>query len=81
MLIKRDAQGLPIRLIVLAVIALIIIIVVVFIFSNESSKIVSKLESCGSKGGDCTSEQLCSNGKILYDIDCWDSSKVCCVSI
>jgi len=79
MLKKRDAQGLSIRMIVLAVLALIVLIVVITIYSQENEKIIGSLKSCGAKGGTC--ESACGGGRIFYDIDCGDSSKVCCVNI
>jgi len=79
MLKKRDAQGLSITFIIVAVLGLIVLVILLVIFTKESGKSVSALESCGARGGDCVSEQECEGTKIPNV--CKDRTEICCVNI
>jgi hypothetical protein len=87
MLKKRNAQGLPIRVIVLAIIGLIVLVVLIIMFSKESGKSVSVLGSCETRGGNCD-KSTCDDGeREIVGAQCKDSDgkiitgKTCCVSI
>ena len=76
MLRKIKAQGLAIRVIILAVIGLIVLVVVIAIFTKESSKTVETLGSCALRGGGCKDD--CSPGKIMPGIECEEEDDICC---
>lgn len=80
MLEKRKAQGLPLRFIILAVLALVVIIVVITIYFQENEKISGSLESCASKGGICKKTVDCSSEKIISGDYC-GTGMVCCAQI
>jgi len=86
MLEKRKAQGLPLRFIILAVLALVVIIVVISIYFQENENINDSLKSCGAKGGICVEkekpggERFCPYEKEISGVDC-GAEKVCCAQI
>jgi flagellar basal body-associated protein FliL len=53
MLKNRKSQGLPIQVIIIAVIGLFVLAVSLYIFSTQSGKAASSLESCYTRGGEC----------------------------
>ena len=80
MLKKRDAQGLSIQIIIIAIIGLIVLVVVLAIFNTESGRSVKTLESCGARGGECKLPNNCEGGTKIPNI-CPDKNRICCVKI
>ena len=68
MLEKRDAQGLSITMIIVAVLGLIVLVVMIVIFTKESGKNVDILESCGARGGECKGLNSCIGGTKIPNI-------------
>ena len=83
MLKKRDAQGLSIQIIILVVIGLIVLVVLIAIFTKETGRTVSTLESCGVRGGTCKLGGTCDDGREIIGTDCESKTpkKICCVRI
>ena len=85
MLKKRDAQGLSITMIIVAVLGLIVLVVMIVIFTKESGKNIDILESCGARGGICENPGSCIGGTQIPEI-CQKNTgpgvqKICCVRI
>jgi len=50
---NTKAQGLPLNVIIIAVIALLVLVVIVWIFSGKTSQFTKGIATCESKGGKC----------------------------
>ncbi len=73
MLKKRDAQGLSINVIIIAVIALVVLIVLVAIFTDRLgifSRGVSELETCKGLGGECKVACGVDEERVFGALDC-----------
>ncbi|MFH0867797.1 MAG: hypothetical protein V1831_00635 [Candidatus Woesearchaeota archaeon] len=82
MLKKRDAQGLSIQVVILAVIALIVLVVIVAIFTRETGRTSSALESCEGRGGECMATiDLCGQGRIMPGVECPKEKRFCCYTV
>lgn len=79
MIKKRDAQGLSINIMILAVIGLVVLVVVLFIFTKESNRTVNTLESCEGRGGTCRDAPCPTGHKKIPFIECEDGLKICCI--
>lgn len=80
-IIYKKSQGLPINVIILAVLGLAVLIVLIIIFSSQTGKNVSILESCAGKAGNCR-DKGCLEGEIQTTIGkCSPDTKVCCIKI
>ena len=84
MLKKRNAD-LSISVIILVVLGLIVLLVMVTIFSNQSGKTFTALNSCESRGGSCVSESSCSDGTKIPNIcpqgTVGTTNIICCVKV
>ena len=88
--IKRKAQGMPINVIIIAVLALIVLVVLVAIFTGRVRIFSETLQSCTAKQGRCEPYDgtfpKCpsSNQAVITNTEC-DSKKeiklICCVQV
>ena len=84
MLKRRDAQGLPINVIILAVIGLVVLVILIVMFSKKSGESIKIIESCDSRGGDCKLEKDgCGASEFkIAGVKCPDKDgekQICCV--
>ena len=77
------AQGMPLNIIIIAVILLIVLVVILSIFSGNISKFSKDLQSCGSRGGRCeTKEKECPSGEIKIEgAKCAKNTEICCIRV
>ena len=80
MLKKRNAVGLPVNVIILAVIALVVLIVVIAIFTSKTGESVGTLNKCESRGGECQASGEDCKGPKIPNI-CPTEGDVCCITI
>jgi len=79
--INRRSQGMPVNVIIIAVLALIVLVVLTVIFTGRVRIFSSTLESCQAKQGQCENGQLCSGNKaLIINTDC-KTPQVCCVQV
>lgn len=83
----RKSQGMPINVIIIAALALVVLFVLIMIFTNQTGKTVSSLESCAGKQGQCK-EKCESNEALVVNTDCSKLAKdkkskedKCCVQV
>jgi hypothetical protein len=50
---NKKCQGMPLNVIIIAVICLLVLIVLIFIFTGKSGQFTKGVESCASKGATC----------------------------
>jgi len=96
MLKKRDAQGMSIRVIIIAVIAILILFALVVMFDRQKDRTETTLASCFAKGGGCVDKGKCIDGEELTEVKCEPEidygndeeynnpitiEKVCCVTL
>jgi len=83
MLKKRNAQGLSINVIIILVIGLVVLAVSIYIFTTQSGKAATSLDSCYTRGGDCkTNEVKCTGSEIrIYNVECPNENPICCINI
>lgn len=74
---KKRAEGLPINMIILAILALAVLVVFIVIFTKTSGNFSSTINSCESKGGECVQENQCQYQKTGFT--CLDK-QVCCIN-
>ena len=74
---KKRAEGLPINMIILAILALAVLVVFIVIFTKTSGNFSSVVASCDSKGGECMQENQCQYQKT--SLTCPDK-QVCCIN-
>ncbi|RME78673.1 hypothetical protein D6774_00345 [Candidatus Woesearchaeota archaeon] len=81
----RKAQGLPLNVIILAVLGIIVLVVLVFIFSDKASN-VNAASACENNNGDCFDKgETCGKGDakdypVRSFLDCPDD-QLCCQKI
>ena len=80
MMKNKKSQSLSINVIIIAALGLIVLFVLIAIFSGQTSKTVSTLESCGGAGGRCAFR--CSETEIEKpNTKCTPSTQKCCIKI
>jgi hypothetical protein len=52
-MIKKKAQGMPITVIIIAVLALLVLVILALVFTGGLSKWLTKTSDCENKGGMC----------------------------
>ena len=81
---NRKSQGMPINVIIIAALGLIVLFVLILIFTNQTGKSVSSLQSCGGIAGRCTDA-----GKNCEDTEvektgtklCPQDTQKCCIKV
>ena len=77
------AQGMPLNIIIIAVILLIVLVVILSIFSGNISKFSKDLQSCGTRNGVCN--ENCGDGQVKIEgVSCpkkGDKEQVCCIKV
>lgn len=86
-MIKRGkAQGMPVNVIIIAVLALIVLFVLAALFTGRTRLFAENLESCASKQGQCraticeTGETTVPNTKCSQE-DIGAGRKTCCIKV
>ena len=79
MLKKRNAEGLAMNIIIIAILGLIVLVVLIVMFSEKSGDATETFGSCIAKGGSCKPAGECSDGTIVPEGKC--ESGVCCVKL
>lgn len=79
MLKKRKTAELSVNIIILIVLGLIILLVIVTIFSKQSGRTSTALNSCESRGGSCVASGSCTRGSNIPNV--CPSPQICCVEI
>lgn len=59
------AQGMPLNVIIIAVICLLVLIVLIFIFTGKSGQFTKGVESCASKAATCVNDVNSCSGPVL----------------
>ncbi len=93
MFFSKNGQGMPINVIVIAVLALIALVVIGWIFSTQSGRFSQGLNSCEAKKGTCMDDKddkrCASNETVLLTPGCkyvgtttdQDKDGQCCIPI
>jgi len=77
----KKAQGLPLNVIIIAVIVLIVLAVIIAIFAGRISIFSKSVGDCEAKGGVCkNSVSECTEDQAPVSGLCGEN-KICCVSI
>ena len=86
----RKAQGMPINVIIIAVLALIVLVVIAAIFTGRVRIFSQNLESCAAKQGHCDSK-CGSNYAVVTNTNCPETEQdkkdnkntknLCCVQV
>ncbi len=77
---NKRSQSLSINVIIIAALGLVVLFVLIAIFSGQTSKTVSTLESCASVGGRCASS--CLETEVEKpNAKCTPSTQKCCIKI
>ncbi|HLC60951.1 MAG TPA: hypothetical protein VJJ52_05995 [Candidatus Nanoarchaeia archaeon] len=86
--VNRRSQGMPVNVIIIAVLALIVLVVLTIIFTGRIRIFSSTLESCQAKQGQCETGPFCSSNKALVTgTNCPETAqdkpnkKICCVQV
>ena len=74
----KKAQGLSMRMIVVAAIALLVMVVLIFMFYGRAKMFGASTSSCTEKRGECTAAKDCV-GSIIGQMDC-PEEEICCVT-
>jgi hypothetical protein len=85
----KKSQGMPLNVIIIAVLALIVLVILAAIFTGRVKLFSQGLESCGSKQGRCSMDMTppgasCpSNAATVENTDCEKRTpkQVCCVTV
>ena len=79
--IHKKSQGLSINVIIIAALGLAVLFVLIIIFTNQTGKNVSALESCAGRGGQCR-ENVCLDTEIQISTGkCSKTTQLCCIKI
>lgn len=86
-MIQKKSQGMPVNVMIIAVLALIVLIVLVAIFTGRTKLFSQDLQSCTSKQGQCD-ENCGANRAFIANTDCPDIAKKestkkdkCCIEV
>ena len=74
----KKAQGLSLKMVVIAVISLVVLIVLIAIFTGKIGIFGENLTDCSSKGGNCVSQGQCESYKLISTATC-SEGEVCCM--
>ena len=78
---NKKSQGLPINVIIIATLGLAVLIVLIIIFTTQTGKNVSTLESCAGRGGQCR-DNVCLDAEIQISTGkCFKTTQLCCIKI
>lgn len=75
---SKKAQGLPLNVIIIAIILLIVMAVVIYIFVGGATDFDKGLKNCESKGGVCKAQ--CSEGEAGIPSICAEG-ELCCIPV
>ena len=85
------SQGMPVNVIIIAVLALIVLLVLTVIFTGRVRIFSSTLESCSAKQGQCETGPLCPTNKAMVtgtncpetaqDKQSQSKKSICCVQV
>ncbi len=83
---SKKAQGLPINVIIIAVIALILLVVILAITTGKLKVFGKGTANCKAQGGDCKTKEECIAPKYttLDSTNCKDESPdkpICCIAL
>jgi len=82
---NKKAQGLPLNLIIIAVIVLIVLAVIIAIFVGKIRVLPTGVQSCEGRGGSCQEKSCASLGLApILNHDCKqreDPKDYCCIDI
>ncbi len=78
----KKAQGMSIRIIIIAVLAIVVMLILIAIFSNKINMFSANAMNCESKGGQCLSS--CSSNEIIIlgtscNFDSTPENDKCCI--
>ena len=79
MIKKRNAQGLPLNTIIIAIIVLIVLVVLIFIFTGQIGKFGRGIDSCSGRCADKTLD--CDPGELPIAMNCNTDQDIdyCCM--
>ena len=82
--VYKKSQGMPVNVIIIAVLALIVLIVLTVIFTGRVKIFSSTLESCSAKQGHCTDK--CGDQEVSVIAQCPEKEEPkpytkCCVQV
>ena len=82
--INHKSQGMPVNVIIIAVLALIVLVVLTVIFTGRVRIFSSTLESCSAKQGHCT--EKCGDQEVSVTAQCPEKGEPkpytkCCVQV
>lgn len=75
---KRKAEGLPINVMIIALLGLAVFFVLLVIFGSSSASFTKTVLSCDAKGGDCIEKEFCQYEKTNFR--CPQKEQVCCIN-
>ena len=76
---KKRAQGLPITVIIIAVLGLAVLVVLIVMFTSGSNIFSKTVLTCEAKGGQCIAEKECQYEKTSFT--CPTKEKpICCIN-
>ena len=80
---SRKAQGLSLKVIILAVLAIVVLVILIMMLTGKTKLFSKTSTECASRGGTCMSESKCDNNYIMYSgTDCNENNKeYCCVKV
>ena len=80
----KKAQGLPLNIIIIAVIVLIVLVVMIAIFTGRIRLFPSAVQSCQGKGGSCYDTpctQLNLASILNHDCEKTEDKQYCCINV
>jgi hypothetical protein len=76
----KKAQGLPLNVIIIAIIALIVLAVIIAIFAGKIQLFGKGVSDCKAKGGECRDFGECKPDEAPVSGLCGED-KICCIPI
>jgi len=76
----KKAQGLSLNTIIIAALVIMVLVILALVFTGQMGSFGSSSTNCQSKGGICTSEKDCPEGKMpaMFTAKC-DEGEQCCI--
>ena len=84
MIKRRKSQGMPVNVIIIAVIALIVLFVLVALFTGKIRGLSQDLESCTTKQGRCDDKKECAANEATISAKCDKKDgkdQICCITV
>jgi hypothetical protein len=75
---SKKAQGMSLKVIIVAVIALVVLVVLIMIFASKTRFFSTTTSGCAARNGECKDGILCPEGYLRHPGAACPDNQICC---